>query len=427
MNLLLKNFPAVEKENKLNNVCIAKLDIDGYGSETTVIYNDETGNYAFYVERQSMKISSYGGKRKITCLLVLALASQFAVSCSAKGSKGMTQAAEQAKAAAETEPVAEESPVIEVTESDREKEGTDESRVAEEMEIEFARRDLEKSVTRDVRFVNHAPYEMDTIWTSSDESVITSEGKVTRQKEDKTVTITADVGYNGKKYRKTFTLTVKRILDIDVNSLEDYSLEQLDEMNSGNKERYEVEMNDMGYIVRMLGTYSDVKVDSWETALASLYNIRSLLGIRDVFEELQPDGVTEDFSSWDYFFRQYYKGVEVRGCWVSVGQFTDRDGRASYVNSNYFPVPGDMDVLPQITFGEASKKIEQDGYVRDMTCVHDEEEPEEEKLYIYNDHGTGRLVWSLIRDKKNDTEQYEVLVDAKTGRVVDAVQCSFTN
>lgn len=23
-----------------------------------------------------------------------------------------------------------------------------------------------------------------------------------------------------------------------------------------------------------------------------------------------------------------------------------------------FPVPGDMDVLPQITFGEASKKIE---------------------------------------------------------------------
>lgn len=47
----MKNFPAVEKENKLNNVCIAKLDIDGYGSETTVIYNDETGNYAFYVER----------------------------------------------------------------------------------------------------------------------------------------------------------------------------------------------------------------------------------------------------------------------------------------------------------------------------------------------------------------------------------------
>ena len=373
-----------------------------------------------------MKISSYGGKRKITCLLALALTSQLAVSCSAKGSGGMTQAAEQAKAVAETEPMSEESPVIEVTESDREKEGTDESRVAEEMEIEFARGDLDKSVTRDVRFVNHAQDEMDASWTSADESVITNEGKVTRHEKDKTVTITADVGYNGKKYRKTFTLTVKRILDIDVNSLEDYSLEQLDEMNSDNKDYYEVRMNDSGYVDDITGFYSDIKVDSWETALASLYNIRSLMGIRDVFEELQPDGVTEDSSSWDYFFRQYYKGVEVLGCWVSVGQFTDRHGMASFVNSNYFPVPEDMDVRPEITFGEASEKIEQDGYVRDMTYV-DEEEPEEEKLYIYNDHGTGRLVWSFIRDKKNDTEQYMVLVDAKTGRVVDTLQCSFTN
>lgn len=379
-----------------------------------------------YVEGQSMKISSYRGKRKITCLLVLALASQLAVSCSAKDGKGMTQAAEQAKAA-ETETMSEENPIIEVTESDWEKEGTDESRVAEEMEIEFARGDLDKSVTRDVRFVNHAPDEMDTIWASSDESVITSEGKVTRQKEDKTVTITADVGYNGKKYRKTFTLTVKRILDIDVNSLVDYSLEQLDKMNSDNKDYYEVRMNDSGYVDDITGFYSDIKVDSWETALASLYNIKSLLGIRDVFEELQPDGVTEDSSSWDYFFRQYYKGVEVRGCWVVVGQFTNRDGSASFVTSNYFPVSGDMDVRPQITFGEASEIIEEDGYVRDMTYVYDEKESEEEKLYIYDDHGTGRLVWSIIRDKKNDTEQYEVLVDAKTGRVVDAIQCSFTN
>ena len=373
-----------------------------------------------------MKISAYRGKRKITCLLALVLTSQLAVSCSAKGNEGMTQAAEQVKAA-ETETLAEESPVIEITESDREKEGTDVAEVAGHAEIEFARGDQDKSVTRDVRFVNHAQDEMDASWTSADESVITNEGKVTRHEKDKTVNITADVSYNGKKYRKHFTLTVKRILDIDVNSLEDYSLKQLDEMNSDNKERYEVEMNDSGYVDDITGFYSDIKVDSWEAALASLYNIRSLMGIRDVFEELQPDGVTEDSSSRDYFFRQYYKGVEVRGCWVVVGQFTNRDGRACFVTSNYFPVSGNMDVRPQITFGEASKKIEQDGYVRDMTCVHDEEEPEEEKLYIYDDHGTGRLVWSLIRDKKNDPEQYEVLVDAKTGRVVDAVQCSFTN
>ena len=368
-----------------------------------------------------MKISSYTGKRKITCLLVLALTSQLAVSCGAKDSESMTQVVEQVKTV-ETESTAEESPVIEVKEIDREKEGTDISEVAGCTEIEFAQGDQDKSVTRDVRFVNHAPEEMDASWTSADESVITNEGKVTRQEEDKTVTITADVSYHGKKYRKSFTLTVKRKLDIDVNSLEDYSLEQLDEMNSGNKERYEVEMNDMGYIVRMLGTYSDVKVDSWETALASLYNIRSLLGIRDVFEELQPDGVTEDFSSWDYFFRQYYKGVEVWGCGVSVSHNMDGDSRADSVSSGYFPVPEDMDVQPQITVEEAEKRAEQAGYGK---CFpYDEEDGEKDyddrKLYIVNDEGKCRLVWYITttRDPDDIFATYEVVVDAKTGEVV---------
>jgi len=71
-----------------------------------------------YMEGQSMKISSYRGKRKITCLLVLALTSQLAISCGAKDSDSMTQTMEQVKAS-ETEPLAEESPVIEVKESDR--------------------------------------------------------------------------------------------------------------------------------------------------------------------------------------------------------------------------------------------------------------------------------------------------------------------
>ena len=369
-------------------------------------------------------ISSYRGKRKTAwLLLVLALTSQNMVSCGAKDSEGMTQMVGKVKAA-ETEPRAEESPVIEVKESDREKEGTDVSRVAEITEIEFARGDQDKSVTRDVRFVNHAPEEMDTSWTSADESVITNEGKVTRQEKDKTVTITADVSYNGKKYRKNFTLTVKRKLDIDVDSLEDYSLEQLDEMNSGNKEHYEVEMNDFGCIGHMSGTYSDVKVDSWETALVSLYNIKSLLGIRDVFEELQPDGVAEwtEPSSRDYFFQQYYKGVEVWHCGVSVSHNMDGDCRADFVSSGYFPVPADMDVQPQITVEEARKKAEQAGYGK---CFpHDDEDDEKDyddgKLYIVNDEGKCRLVWYITTTSNPEDvfATYDVVVDAKNGEVV---------
>ena len=377
-----------------------------------------------YVEGQSMKISSYRGKRKITCLLALALTSQFTVSCGAKDSESMTQVVEQVKTA-ETESTAEESPVIEVKEIDREKEGTDISEVAGCTEIEFAQGDQDKSVTRDVRFVNHAPEEMDASWTSADESVITNEGKVTRQEEDKTVTITADVSYHGKKYRKSFTLTVKRKLDIDVNSLEDYSLEQLDEMNSGNKYYGGVEMNEFGYVDDITGFYSDVKVDSWETALATLCNVKSLLGIRDVFEELQPDGVAEwtDVRSRDYYFQQYYKGVEVWGCRVSVSHNMDGDSRADSVSSGYFPVPEDMDVQPQITVEEAEEKAKQAGY---GTCFpHDDEEDDEKdyddgKLYIVNDEGKCRLVWYITttRDPDDIFATYEVVVDAKTGEVV---------
>ena len=379
----------------------------------------------FIKEGRNMRALFGKRKRKITwLLLVLALTSQLAISCGAKDSDSMTQAMEQVKAS-ETEPRAEESPVIEVKESDWERGGKDDiSLVAGYTEIEFAQGDQDKSVTRDVRFVNHAPEEMDTIWTSADESVITNEGKVTRKDEDKTVTITADVSYNGKKYRKNFTLTVKRKLDIDVNSLEDYSLEQLDEMNSGNKEHYEVEMNDFGYVDDITGFYSDIKVDSWETALASLYNVKSLMGIRDVFEELQPDGVAEwtESSYRDYSFQQYYKGVEVWGCGVSVSQFTDGDGRANSVSSDYFPVPWDMDVQPQITVEEAEEKAEQAGYGK---CFpHDEREEEKDyddgKLYIVNDEGKCRLVWYITTTSNPDDifATYEVVVDAKTGEVV---------
>lgn len=51
-------------------------------------------------------------------------------------------------------------------------------------------------------------------WTSSDESTITNDGKVTMGRVSKTVTMTATVTYNGKETIKKFTVTVPRNPDL---------------------------------------------------------------------------------------------------------------------------------------------------------------------------------------------------------------------
>ena len=354
-----------------------------------------------------MKVFHGGFQGKMTkLLLVLAVTSQTMVSCGVRddGDTLQVQAMEREKTT-ETESIPEEEY---------------ERALDAGIMIEFCDGDWEQSVTRDVRFVNRVPEERDVRWVSSDESVITNEGKVTRQQEDKTVTITADVSnYNGKKYRRNFSLTVKRKNTIDVNSLEDYSLEQLAEMNSGD-ENYEVETNESGYVSCIYGKYSDIKVDSWEEALASLYNIKSLLGIGDIAGELQPESggiFAGDSILIDYDFKQVYKGVEVWGCGITVSRYTDEDGRAHIVDSSYLPIPKDMDITPGITIEEAGKKAEQAGYGK---FIPGGEESEDGKLYIINDHGTGRLVWYLLCEKDAWWDQYIVLVDAKTGEVVYA-------
>ncbi len=61
-----------KRENVLNNICIAKLDVDdtsGYGPETTTIYNDETGDYTFYVDNFSEETSMGNGNAMVKVYL----------------------------------------------------------------------------------------------------------------------------------------------------------------------------------------------------------------------------------------------------------------------------------------------------------------------------------------------------------------------
>lgn len=290
----------------------------------------------------------------------------------------------------------------------------DPSEVTEYVDIEYRNGNCEQSVLDDVRFVNYAPELLDVAWVSSNESVVTNEGHVTRGEKDRTVTVTAEIQYKEKDYKKEFTLTVKRKMDIDVDTLQDYSLSQLEQMNSGDED-YDVDVNDYRYLENVYGKYSDVKVDSYETALVSLYNIKSAMGISNPFEELQVTDVYADEYSYIFKFDQIYKGVQVLNCGVTVS--SDKNGIADYFASSYFPVYNDFSVVPQASLEEAVHSAALCGYIQ-----MDEEMPQEQ-LVVYNEYGNGMLVWNLYCGKEDDPWGiYEVFVDAQTGEALFAYE-----
>lgn len=294
-----------------------------------------------------------------------------------------------------------------LSEEDWYMDGTDEFMVDNYTYLVFSDGDCGRTVTRDIRFASVAPPEMVIKWTSSDESVVTNEGKVTRQQKDKKVTITADIQYEGKNYQKEFPLTVKRKNTIDTDTLTDDSLEVI----KPSRFTCEVALNDSGYVKNINGKYSDIEVDSWDTAMASLYNIKSLLGIGDISKELQINS-TEYGANWGYIFtfNQRYKELPVCNGWVTVE--SEEDGTVSGLESSYFPISGEVDTSPKITGKEAAIKAEPAGYWKD---------PEEDGgiLAVYNENGKGRLVWELSCDRLDDPDVVcRILVDAKTGEVV---------
>lgn len=291
----------------------------------------------------------------------------------------------------------------------------DPSEVTEYVDIEFRNGNCAQSVLDDMRFVNYAPELLDVAWVSSDESVVTNDGHVTRGEEDRTVTVTAEIQYKGKDYRKEFTLTVKRKTDIDVDTLQDYSLSQLEQMNSGDED-YDVDVNDYRYLESIYGTYSEVKVDSYETALLSLYNIKSLLGIENPFEELKVTDVKADETGYIFKFDQMYKGLQVLDSGITVS--SDENGKVDYLDSGYFPVLNELNISPEVTREDAARRAGQDGY---REVEPDDEEGEQAELLVFNEYGKGSLAWSLFcQHEEEPQEWYEVLVDAQTGELLGA-------
>ncbi len=85
--------------------------------------------------------------------------------------------------------------------------------------ITYAQGDSETSVTQDMTLPTTGASGTTITWTSSDTTVIASDGTVIRPAADATVTLTATIEKNGVSDTKTFTLTVKKE-QVDITNLD---------------------------------------------------------------------------------------------------------------------------------------------------------------------------------------------------------------
>lgn len=279
--------------------------------------------------------------------------------------------------------------------------------------IEFKPGNTYGCVVDDVSFINEAEGQMEVNWKSSEPSVISETGKVMRQKEDRQVTITAEITLpGGQKLQKRFVLTVIQVCNIDKSRIEDFNVTQLADMNKDNA-YYDIKINDFGYVERISGKYSNVKVNSYETALYSLYSIKSAMGITDPFQELSPYDVDADDTGYIFKFIQTCQGIKTFSNAVIVS--SDAEGHVDYFTSEYFPIQGKADTTPALTYEQAVEAVK--AKFGEVTLV----EPEE-RYCMLNYLGQTDFVWEVDCKILQDTEEleagsYQLLVGGNDGEV----------
>lgn len=98
----------------------------------------------------------------------------------------------------------------------------------------------EKNVTSDLTLPTNIGNGSQIVWSSSDESVISADGKVTMGRLQQTVTLTATITYNGIETIKKFALTVPRDPQLPVYSA---SVSGTQTVNVGDEFRVEISLN----------------------------------------------------------------------------------------------------------------------------------------------------------------------------------------
>lgn len=194
-------------------------------------------------------------------------------------------------------------------------------------------------------------------WSSSDPDIISDTGKVTRPTDDnKTVVLTAVITDDEGETVKEFEVTVIRDKGINTDEIQSYTIDDIIELNQDNP-YFSIEYNyalagkieeiDDCPVESIYGKFSDIKIESAEDALYSLYSVKDLLKINNPAEELKIDVVNHGEYGNGYVFSQLYNGTEVYGRSLVVN--CDENGNARSVESSCYTLDRFFDVNDNAT------------------------------------------------------------------------------
>ena len=212
------------------------------------------------------------------------------------------------------------------------------SKVYGDLEVIYQDGDVELSVKHNV--ILPTDYnDVTVVWNSDNTSVIDTDGTVHRPYDSSTfVTLTATISLNDYSLEKSFELRVIKSMYDDYSLDNIYVLDEVDEIYFYNDivEDTYIYLDSEGKLIRVIGSVSDLIIDSPDEALMAIYGLGKLMGCESVYDELVIDHITNDDYGYTYVFSQVYNSVPVLGSSITLS--TDLNGNANGFISYYVPI-----------------------------------------------------------------------------------------
>ena len=190
-------------------------------------------------------------------------------------------------------------------------------------------------------------HKVDISWNSSDDSIISNNGSVSRPTDNDTyITLTATLNKDSARHSKEFRVRVIKVSATLTEDIEDKSLIDLQKMNENSEYPLEIDYNDDETQVEFIsGQFSEITVNSVESALQSICSVRSLIGLENPSDELEWKSTNHSDSTLAYSFKQMYKNIPVYGSAVTVSA-DPIYGKTLSLSSSVIPT----DILQNVDF-----------------------------------------------------------------------------
>ena len=187
------------------------------------------------------------------------------------------------------------------------------------------------------------------------------------------------------------TTVAARFIRKEQSEIHDNTEDDLIALNKNAEYDLEIEYNDDETQVKFIsGKYSEVKVNSIDTAISSIYSVKSLIGLTDPASELSFSAVNHDEYICAYSFGQIYNGIPVYGRTVTVNADSD-SGEARAISSSVLPnsVLSSISLTPSVSIENLSKNYVINSYELVIYSLNDYEES---PVLAYVLHSDGEII-----------------------------------